>query len=320
DGVEPRAERKLRLVEDGMSGGGNLTTTELTSIDLPATNAEVLCNLSALLASDTFGPARLEKEIKAGIVSWELSVKGGLGVLAHCCILLSNLDTSIPHNLRAVNTLSPRPNLSGKALEEQVKAICRMVLESPEIIEREIKSRTGVVQCTQDGIRKSLVSFARKNASNVDTETNLALEKARGNVSQEAYERALARVKAERTWITEERQRLETQNKTLEQGQAALLGFAQVRERLAQKLATATIDDWRMILNALGAEVHVTDEGTLDVGLAIPLEATPIVSHTPGGHPQTPTPSASPSLRSRASAQGRLRGFAPLDSPFSAAC
>jgi hypothetical protein len=64
--------------------------------------------------------------------------------------------------------------------------------------------------------------------------SNRALEKARGNVSQEACERALARVKAERTWIIEERQRLLAQVKTLEQGQAALLGLAQVRERLAQ--------------------------------------------------------------------------------------
>jgi len=196
----------------------------------------------------------------------------------------------------------PRPKLPGKALEEQVKALCRMVLESPEIIEQEIKSRTGTVQSTGDSLRKSLVTLDRKNASNLDTETNLVLEKARGNVSQEAYERALARVKAERTWITEERERLQSQLQTLEQGQAALLGLAQMRERLAQKLASATVEDWRMILNALGAEVHVTDEGTLDVGLAIPLEVTSIVSHTSGGHPQTPcrrsfTPSALPRVQ-----------------------
>ncbi len=83
-------------------------------------------------------------------------------------------------------------------------------------------------------------------------------------------------------------ERLLAQVRTLEQGQATLLGLAQVRERLAQKLASAAVDDWRMIFNALGVEVHVTDEGTLDVGLAIPLGVTSIVSHTPGGHPRTP--------------------------------
>ena len=182
----------------------------------------------------------------------------------------------------------PRPNLPGQALEEQVKSLCRVVLESPEIIEQEIKSRTGTVQSTGDAIRKSLAALDRKGTGNLDTETNLALEKARGNVSQEAYDRALARVRAERTWIIEERERLQSQLQTLEQGQAALLGLAQARERLAGKLDGANVEEWRMIFNALGAEVHVTDEGTLDVDLAIPLGVTSIVAHTPGGHPQPP--------------------------------
>ncbi len=36
----------------------------------------------------------------------------------------------------------------------------------------------------------------RKHDRSLDTETNLALEKARGNVSAEAYQRALARIKS----------------------------------------------------------------------------------------------------------------------------
>ncbi|MBI2867868.1 MAG: recombinase family protein [Chloroflexi bacterium] len=181
----------------------------------------------------------------------------------------------------------PRPKLP-RRIEEQVKALCRHLLESPEIIEREIKNRTGTVQSTRDTIEKRLVALDRKRSRSLDTETNLALEKARSNVSPEAYERALARVRAERTWIAEERQRLESQLKMLDQGHAALRGLAQVRQQLAHKLDSANTEDWRMIFNALGMECHVTEQGDVEVGLAIPVEAVTIVSQTPGGHPQPP--------------------------------
>ncbi len=181
----------------------------------------------------------------------------------------------------------PRPNLL-RSLEERVKAVCRKVLETPEIIEREIESRTGTVKATRDSLQKGLVSLDRKLDRALDTETNLALENARGNISAEGYGRALARVKAERTWINDERQRLQAQINTLEHGHAALLGLAQVREQIAQKLDSANHDDWRMIFGALGVDVHVGEQGAIEVGLAIPMAPGRIVSHTPGGHPQTP--------------------------------
>ncbi len=182
----------------------------------------------------------------------------------------------------------PRPRLPGHALEEQVKALCRKVLETPEIIEREIESRTGTVRSTLDSLQKRLASLDRKHDRSLDTETNLALEHARRNISAEAYGRALARVKAERTWINEERQRLQSQIETLEHGHAALLGLAQVRGQIAQKLDSANHDDWRMIFGALGVDIHVGEQGAIEVGLAIPMAPGRIVSHTPGGYPQTP--------------------------------
>lgn len=43
-----------------------------------------------------------------------------------------------------------------------------------------------------------------------------------------------------------------------------------------------------MILNALGVEVHVNEQGAIEVGLAISMQQARIVSQTPGGRPQTP--------------------------------
>lgn len=107
------------------------------------------------------------------------------------------------------------------------------------------------------------------------------MEKAIGSASPESYERCLALVKAERTWITEERQRLQAQVSTITDGQEALLGLAQIRETLAAKLDSASNEDWRLIFAALDLQVHVTEQGVIEVALAIPAQSVSIVSTTP---------------------------------------
>ncbi len=175
----------------------------------------------------------------------------------------------------------PRPFLPGPTLEERVKAICREVLGSPDIIEREIRQSAGRVEATLESLQRSLVALDKKEARNRDTEANLLMERARGSASPEAFERCLALVKAQRTWIAEERQRLLAQLETIRHGEATLLGLAQVRERLAAKLDSTANEDWRLVFNALAVELHVTEAGEIEVSLAIPVEKPSIVLTTP---------------------------------------
>ena len=107
------------------------------------------------------------------------------------------------------------------------------------------------------------------------------MERATGKASPEAYERCLALVKAERVWISEERQRLQAQLETIRQGEATLLGLAQVRERLAAKLDSAANEDWRLVFAALALEIHVTERGDIEATLAIPVEKPSIVLSSP---------------------------------------
>ena len=175
----------------------------------------------------------------------------------------------------------PRHSLSGAQIDERIKAICREVLTNPEIIEGEIRQRAGQVEVTLGSLQKSLAALDKKGVRNRDTESNLLMEKATGKASIEAYERCLALVKAERVWISEERQRLQTQLDTIQQGDATLLGLAKVRETLAAKLDSAASEDWGRIITALALEVHVTEEGEVEVRLAIPVEKPPIVFPIP---------------------------------------
>jgi hypothetical protein len=61
----------------------------------------------------------------------------------------------------------PEPRLSGPKLEGEVKALCRKVLGSPEIIERELRNRQGAVKATMESLRKGLVALDRKQERNL---------------------------------------------------------------------------------------------------------------------------------------------------------
>lgn len=166
------------------------------------------------------------------------------------------------------------PFLRGPKTEAEIQTICRRILASPEIIEREIKLRHGRVQATAENLRLELQKLGRKERKNLDAETALVSEAIRNEVSKEAYERNLALLKAEKRWIAEERERLESQLITVERDHAVVVELGQIRERLAAKLDNATNDDWRLIFDAMGMELHITEDGDKLLNLAIPVSHT----------------------------------------------
>jgi len=178
-------------------------------------------------------------------------------------------------------TTCVRREINGLQIEAQAKAACRRVLENPEIIEREIGQRTGVAKDTEGSIRKGLAELERKATRNTNTETNLLLEKARGSASEESFTRAMAIVRTERRWITQERERLNKEMESLKQGEAAARGLLIMRERVAKKLNSDDNEVWRTIFNGLGMRIHITEKGDIEITVAIPVEEAAIVSKAP---------------------------------------
>jgi len=83
DGVKPRAERGIRLVEDSASRRRNAVAAELTGVELSGNLLAVLCYrpaivlgyLATLLAEHAIRITAFEKELKAGIIGRELGFK-----------------------------------------------------------------------------------------------------------------------------------------------------------------------------------------------------------------------------------------------------
>ena len=130
----------------------------------------------------------------------------------------------------------PAPTLNGPELEAKVKAICQEILAKPEIIEAEIAKHSGQVQVTLESISKKLTALDAKEARAKTVETNLVMGKATEDASPEAYDQALAQIKAQKTWIAEERERLQAELAAAQRHNGALISIGEARERLCALL------------------------------------------------------------------------------------
>jgi hypothetical protein len=100
--MEPRAERGIRLVKDGICSGGNASTTELTRVEFYPTSLIVLCYLSALLTIYPVRIAGFVKQIQASIIVRKLLVEVLYSVRFHVFSPLSLYTYTIAQNLRNV--------------------------------------------------------------------------------------------------------------------------------------------------------------------------------------------------------------------------
>ena len=92
-------------------------------------------------------------------------------------------------------------------------------------------------------------------------------------VSQEALEQSAALLRARRTYHLEEIARQKEVLATSEQAQAAVESLAALRERIADRLDSATPEDRRRVLEALDTRITVTETGGLDISIGVPGRA-----------------------------------------------
>jgi len=77
---------------------------------------------------------------------------------------------------------------------------------------------------------------------------------------------------ARRTWLKEENDRLKVKPDNLRQHTVQEDMIRQLRNNLMANLDGATNDDWRFILESLGAKILAFGDGTWDIEINIPVE------------------------------------------------
>ena len=143
----------------------------------------------------------------------------------------------------------------------------------------------------------------RKSNENINAESELVNLRIRGKVSDEAYDRQMVLLLAERKWVSEERERIAQRLTDLRKKSVSLVSLGQLRQQMADRLFSDKFEDRRFVLEALNTKVIVTTEGAVEVEFTIggdengggivlssPLNACPLYSvvlfyNPPFGYP-----------------------------------
>ena len=94
----------------------------------------------------------------------------------------------------------------------------------------------------------------------------------RGTVSEEVLNQEIGLIQTRQRWIAEQRQRLEEQLSDVRRSSVDPHNIAMLRQRSEARLETATPEDRRYILDALGVNVLIQADGVWELELQVPRE------------------------------------------------
>jgi len=164
----------------------------------------------------------------------------------------------------------PCPRLKGPDTEAKVWQKVVEFLSEPELFLTELESRRQSSAGEQSEGRNKIAAEERKLAEVIRQESELVNLRLQELVSQEALEQSAALLRARRTYHLEEIARQKEVLATSEQAQAAVESLAALRDRIADRLDSATPEDRRRVLEALDTRITVTETGGLDISIGVP--------------------------------------------------
>jgi predicted nuclease with TOPRIM domain len=153
-------------------------------------------------------------------------------------------------------------------------------LSDPQTFMAEMERRRRSGTSSDSDTRSTIEALKRKLDKVTSMETELLTSKLRGLVSQEAVERSAALLRAERSHYQDELERQEAALATLYQSRAALESLVDLRNRMIDRLESATLEDRRWVLQTLNARIQISKVG-LEVSLGVPGHLIPDNSVSP---------------------------------------
>ena len=180
----------------------------------------------------------------------------------------------LPHG---VDKCSTKTRFFADAIEEAVYGAVVEFLKTPEAFLAEAERRQGLQEGTVESIRQDLAGLEREDARARDDEAMAFRQLSRGKLSQDVYDQEVGLLQARRRWIAEEKERFRVQLADLERHHLSPEGVEALYRRLEARLATATVEDRRFVLETLGTHVTVQPDGAWHLAVQVPFEAEPQV-------------------------------------------
>jgi len=182
---------------------------------------------------------------------------------------IRHISWSYRYSQRGYKNGNPKAYLPGRKLEAQVEAKAREILTSNAILEHELGWREVAISETTSKLESELKRLDRKSNENISAESELVNLRIRSKVSDEAYERQMVLLLAERQWMSQERERINQRLADLRQQSVSLVSLDQLRQQMSDRLFSDAFADRRFILESLNTKVIVTTEGAIEVEFTI---------------------------------------------------
>jgi hypothetical protein len=167
----------------------------------------------------------------------------------------------------------PRPYINGRWLEAAVEAMVRKLLSDDAVLGNELDRSEDAITQSITNLQNELRSLERRENTNTNAEAQLLLDKNRyGEISDEAFRRALERLQIERSQIAERKEEVSRELRKLQESATHLTGLRQLRANLEKRLNSKEFADRRYVLEALGTRVRVTQDARIFVEFNVPKQ------------------------------------------------
>jgi hypothetical protein len=168
----------------------------------------------------------------------------------------------------------PIHKINGPKLEQEVWDSFMDFLDDPEKYMVEMARLKGNNTNTLDDVQATMKTLEGKLNKVYAMESELALKNVRGDLSDEAYHRAGAMLKAERTHYQEELDRQEEMLATLKESREALDILVTLRDQIRGKLQGSTPETRRWVLQSFGTRIIVGPEGIEEISVGATRDRT----------------------------------------------
>ena len=172
----------------------------------------------------------------------------------------------------------------GPRLEDAVWTAISEFLAHPETVLRVIKERQEREAGTEEALQLAIDGIDQTTKKLTEAEASLAMQLVLGKLSQGAYDIARSQLESQRRSINQDRQRLESSLRSHQDITLTPEKVALVRDRVQDKLETASAEEKRWVLEMLNSRVLMWQD-KLEVEVAVPTEAREkgaTVSYSPG--------------------------------------
>lgn len=143
-------------------------------------------------------------------------------------------------------------------------------LRGPQGFENEIRHRYGLTEESEASLRRQITNLEGEDQKEEEAESRAFRLAAHAQVSEPVFQHEVGLIRARRRWLEEERCRLENQLADIERLSFSLDAVESLRRRFEERLARATPEDRRFVLESLGAKVIAYPDGTWDMEIELP--------------------------------------------------